>query len=113
MEFGIWCEGPDQVAKAFVEYYKVLLGTEMNERIQVKPEIFNKGNMLSSEQGELLCKPFSKDEIKAVIFSIPGSKAPGPDGYNSSFFQMTREYRGIFSWKERLKARFKDWVYRL
>lgn len=32
---GIWCEGPDQVAEAFIDYYKALLGSEMTERVKV------------------------------------------------------------------------------
>jgi len=32
-------------------------------------------------------RPFTKEEIKAAIFSIPNHKSPGPDGYSNGFFK--------------------------
>lgn len=33
-----------------------------------------------------LIKPVSVEEIKGALRPIKGDKAPGPDGYSSSFF---------------------------
>ncbi|KAL2900645.1 hypothetical protein RDABS01_025727 [Bienertia sinuspersici] len=45
------------------------------------------GPVVSPQQADMLVREFSDDDIKNAMFSIPGSKAPGPDGYNSSFFK--------------------------
>ncbi|XP_021720030.1 uncharacterized protein LOC110687717 [Chenopodium quinoa] len=58
---GNWCDNPEKTADAFVGYYKVLLGTNDGDRTGC--------------------------ELKSALFSIPGDKAPGPDGYNSNFFK--------------------------
>nr|TKS07732.1 hypothetical protein D5086_0000109860 [Populus alba] len=33
--------------------------------------------------------PITDDDIQAVLFSIPDTKAPGPDGYNALFFKKS------------------------
>ncbi|XP_060965493.1 uncharacterized protein LOC133034425 [Cannabis sativa] len=35
-----------------------------------------------------LIHPFTNKEINEALFSIPRSKSPGPDGYNSEFFKV-------------------------
>ncbi|CAN1799917.1 Transposon TX1 uncharacterized 149 kDa protein, partial [Linum perenne] len=44
-------------------------------------------NKLSKEDGEGLCIPVTKDEIKRVISSIDSNSSPGPDGFNSHFYK--------------------------
>jgi hypothetical protein len=36
---------------------------------------------------ENLCQPFSREEIDAIILSLPNNKAPGLDGFNNLFFR--------------------------
>ncbi|KAK1282113.1 hypothetical protein QJS10_CPB22g00397 [Acorus calamus] len=42
---------------------------------------------LSEEQRNSLSCPFQEEEIRHVIFSAEGDKAPGPDGFTFRFFQ--------------------------
>ncbi|KAK1319585.1 hypothetical protein QJS10_CPB04g01321 [Acorus calamus] len=42
---------------------------------------------LSEEQRNSLSCPFQEEEIRLVIFSAEGNKAPGPDGFTFWFFQ--------------------------
>ncbi|KAJ8424378.1 hypothetical protein Cgig2_033995 [Carnegiea gigantea] len=51
--------------------------------------IIAQGPHLSIEQQVSLCKPFSEDDIKSAMFFIPNFKSPGPNGYNSGFFNAT------------------------
>lgn len=46
-----------------------------------------KGKVVSQDDREALCVPFTKREVKEAIWQIGGDKAPGPDGYNSQFFK--------------------------
>ncbi|XP_062119307.1 uncharacterized protein LOC133833065 [Humulus lupulus] len=56
-------------------------------RHQVKDSIIAHGPVLSRQQADFLSAEFTKEDIKDAMFSIPGIKAPGPDGYCSYFFQ--------------------------
>ncbi|XP_074301131.1 uncharacterized protein LOC141632485 [Silene latifolia] len=49
--------------------------------------IVQSGNCLTAEHQNLLTQVVTDDEIKQAMFSIPGTKAPGPDGYSSQFFK--------------------------
>lgn len=56
----------------------------------IKPldiEIIAKGRVLSQDEAQMLCRPFSREKIKKVLLSIPEDKAPGLDGFSSGFFK--------------------------
>lgn len=80
-------ETPDGINAAFEEFYKDLLGTASSHRTTVQEEIVKLGAVVTEQQAELLVMDFTDKEIRDAFFSIPGSKAPGPDGYNSTFFK--------------------------
>lgn len=63
-------EQPDEFDGSTVERLRDLLGFQCSEI-----------------DCEKLIKDVSKEEIKCILFKMPGSKAPGPDGYTSEFFK--------------------------
>ncbi|XP_060965356.1 uncharacterized protein LOC133034315 [Cannabis sativa] len=75
------------VQEAFLEYYKSLLGTNMENRKSVVKSVLRRGPVVSQEHAELLMRKITIEEVKKAAFDIPGSKSPGPDGYSSYFFQ--------------------------
>ncbi|KAL9232296.1 hypothetical protein vseg_007422 [Gypsophila vaccaria] len=52
------------------------------------------GMTINEEHLKILSEPVHHMEVKEAIFGIPGSKAPGLDGYNSQFFKDTWEIVG-------------------
>ncbi|XP_074292607.1 uncharacterized protein LOC141619489 [Silene latifolia] len=55
---------------------------DMEGQLCSKPE-----DILAAFEREMLHRPLSDEEIKSAMFSIPGDKAPGPDGFSSHIFK--------------------------
>ncbi|KAJ8422406.1 hypothetical protein Cgig2_013226 [Carnegiea gigantea] len=87
-------EGFDAVGRVMVNFYKSLLGSQTHPRTPLNPAMLNAGPLLSMEQQLALCRPFTDQEIKEALFSIPSYKSPGPYGYNSGFFKSTSNHTG-------------------
>ncbi|XP_074267269.1 uncharacterized protein LOC141590593 [Silene latifolia] len=77
---------PKGVQESFLDFYKYVLGTEVSTD-PVNHQIIKRGRVCSESHWEQLLSPVTPQEIKTAIFSIPDHKAPGPDGYTSSFFK--------------------------
>ncbi|KAL2932052.1 LINE-1 retrotransposable element ORF2 protein [Bienertia sinuspersici] len=79
---------PDSVSDAFLEYYEQLIGTtDEGVRQKVEMDVVEIGPRLSTTQQDRLIAPFTSSEVKAALFSMDGSKAPGPDGFNAQFYK--------------------------
>uniref|UniRef100_A0A803PR18 Endonuclease/exonuclease/phosphatase domain-containing protein n=1 Tax=Cannabis sativa TaxID=3483 RepID=A0A803PR18_CANSA len=87
-------ENPVQITEAFLQYYTDLLGHKMQGRQIVKTRVIQEGHVITEEQANFMMTEFTKEEIKAAVFSIPGGKSPGPDGFGSWFFQDNWELVG-------------------
>ncbi|VFQ79134.1 unnamed protein product [Cuscuta campestris] len=79
-------EGTNQVGEVFLEYFNKLLGSEL-QTDDIKVESMELGSKLSTKKQLELIEPITPLQIKEALFSIPSSKSPGPDGYNSGFFK--------------------------
>ena len=66
-----------------------MLGEDTGDRGHVQEEILQHGNMLDDNHRADLIAIVTRNEIKAAMFSIPGIKARGPDGFNSSFYNAS------------------------
>lgn len=76
----------EHVAKQFLDHFQRFLG--INDKVEeFKNNHVTFTNKLSTEEAFDLIKPISVEEIKAAMFDIDDSKAPGPDGYTSKFFK--------------------------
>ncbi|XP_062074548.1 uncharacterized protein LOC133778559 [Humulus lupulus] len=53
-----------------------------------------KGKLVTEQQAKFLQKAYTKDDVKAALFSIPDEKALGSDGYSSAFFKHTWDITG-------------------
>ncbi|KAL2937102.1 hypothetical protein RDABS01_020551 [Bienertia sinuspersici] len=85
---------PSSIAHAFEQYYIKLLGTPGVQRTHVKQEIVDRGPRFDAQQAQMLTHHVTDEEIKKAMFSIPGKKAPGPDGFNSTFFKESWHITG-------------------
>ncbi|XP_056685736.1 uncharacterized protein [Spinacia oleracea] len=84
---GEWKDTADGVSQAFLDYYKVLLGSTSDNRTPVNREVVQQGPVCMDHHKAILNAPYTADEVKKALFSIPGIKAPGPDGFGSYFYK--------------------------
>ncbi|XP_056688493.1 uncharacterized protein [Spinacia oleracea] len=69
---GVWRDNPADISQlAFLNFYTALLG----------------GPMVTHAHRDILNAPYTAAEVKKALFSIPGVKAPGPNGFGSYFFK--------------------------
>ncbi|KAL0434070.1 UNVERIFIED_CONTAM: hypothetical protein Slati_2741300, partial [Sesamum latifolium] len=76
------------VINEFIAYYQNLLGGTRRDRVldlcYLRPWA---RHILSEAEGLTLVQPVTPSEIKQAVFDIDEVRAPGPDGYSSSFFK--------------------------
>ncbi|KAL9236083.1 hypothetical protein vseg_010790 [Gypsophila vaccaria] len=83
---GVLCITSEQINKAFEDYYVTILGTTCAVTL-VHQATVDLGLTVTEEHRRTLSDPVQAQEVKEAIFGIPGSKAPGPNGFNSQFFK--------------------------
>uniref|UniRef100_A0A803PTE5 Reverse transcriptase domain-containing protein n=1 Tax=Cannabis sativa TaxID=3483 RepID=A0A803PTE5_CANSA len=80
-------EDPDEITKVFLAFYQNLLGSKIENRRAVITKLVTQGACVTDQHTQILMAAYTMDEVKEAVFSIPATKAPGPDRYNSSFYQ--------------------------
>lgn len=92
---GVRLTDPADVKGEILGYYIGLLGSPFEQQVDATPVLnLAVSHRLTSVMKESLTKSITGAEIKAAMWSINGDKAPGPDGYNSAFFQKNWEIVG-------------------
>ncbi|GKV03082.1 hypothetical protein SLEP1_g15450 [Rubroshorea leprosula] len=85
-------EDVDEIKNGIADYFENLFKEEEWRRPNMDGIFFKQ---ISQTQNDLLVIPFSEDEIKAAVWDCGCDKAPGPDGFNFTFFRkMWNEIKG-------------------
>ncbi|XP_056691888.1 uncharacterized protein [Spinacia oleracea] len=84
---GDWKDQAADVSEAFLNYYKMLLGSVHEGRTPVITQVVHGGPVCQDYHKTILNAPYTSEEVKAALFSIPGIKAPGPDDFGSFFYK--------------------------
>ena len=74
------------VSKAFLNFYKGLLGSS-SPCSQLDNPILLDGEQVSGAQASDLIRAVSDEDIKSALFSIGDDKSPGLDGFSAYFFK--------------------------
>lgn len=82
---GEWLEGDKLVAKGFQEYFQQLFTTDGQQVWDVALECVD-ARVSESMNSELLL-PITIEDVKAAVFDLGALKAPGPDGFQGTFYQ--------------------------
>lgn len=53
----------------------------------VDVQVLQNGPLLTDARRELLSLDVTEEEVRCIIFSIPNTRSPGPDGFSSGFYK--------------------------
>jgi hypothetical protein len=81
----------DDIIKHATYYYKDLFGPSESPIFSLDPDCWDQNEKITEEENIQLTKPFTDDEIKKVIKSMKGNRAPGPDHIPVEFYQSCWE----------------------
>lgn len=84
---GNYIDNPEEVPGAFLSFYNELLGStfpQQNSEIQTDN---SRGASVNDHHRDILNAPYTRDEVQKALFSIPGTNAPGLDGFRTLFYK--------------------------
>ena len=80
-------EGDAELLAHATEFYKNLFGPELGNTFPLDLALWDDGEKVSEAENDILCQPFSEDEIKTALFQMEKNKATGPDKISIEFYQ--------------------------
>lgn len=66
------------------DYFLELFQRKDGDRVRVINAV---PQSISTQDNDILTRPFSVDEFREAAFSMGNDKCPGPDGFNPGFFK--------------------------
>uniref|UniRef100_A0A670ICM2 Reverse transcriptase domain-containing protein n=1 Tax=Podarcis muralis TaxID=64176 RepID=A0A670ICM2_PODMU len=84
---------PKAIRRAFVDYYKQLYrNKERNNKKKIERYLKDKMmRKIPTEEKKQLNAPIGKEEVEEAIKELKRGKAPGPDGFTSSYYKEMKD----------------------
>ena len=84
---GVNIKGDENLLQHASEYYANLFGPPIDYYIQLDSDMWEDISKVGENDNQLLCKPFSEDEIKNALWQMEKNKASSPDKIPIEFCQ--------------------------
>jgi hypothetical protein len=80
--------GDDQIKIHITQFYKNLFGSPVASDITLEEDRIQDVPQVTQEENGVLTSEFTKSEVTSVVFQMEHNKAPGPDGFPATFYQV-------------------------
>ena len=84
-EDGRVCESVEEIHAEVQNFYTELYTAQ--PELDVEAVLHHVPAKVDQQRNDRLLRPFRVEEVKAALFSMKPSKAPGVDGFTAGFFQ--------------------------
>uniref|UniRef100_A0A2N9HU09 Reverse transcriptase domain-containing protein n=1 Tax=Fagus sylvatica TaxID=28930 RepID=A0A2N9HU09_FAGSY len=89
----VWCTDESQIENIAVSYFDDIFHT--STPVNLEDTLTAVNSRVTPEANQRLLQPFTADEVRIALFQMHPSKAPGPDGMSSFFFQKYWNIVGV------------------
>ncbi|XP_062114518.1 uncharacterized protein LOC133825618 [Humulus lupulus] len=86
-EQGVVIDDYNKVVHHFLDHFRGYMGSTSSAISTINSQCIDLGPCLGIEMQLRLIRKFRKSDVKKALFSIPGTKSLGPDGYGSEFYK--------------------------
>ncbi|XP_062089589.1 uncharacterized protein LOC133796123 [Humulus lupulus] len=86
-DLGVIIDDYSQVVTHFLDHFREYMGSTSSATRSINTHCIGLGPCLDIEMHLKLIRKFQKSNVKKALFSIPGTKSPGPDGFGSEFYK--------------------------
>ena len=76
-----------ELREHITQYYKKLFGKKETADIHLNSGVWTRQQLITPEENEELTKPFTLEELDAVVKEMRNGTAPGPDGLSIEFYK--------------------------
>ncbi|KAM6571204.1 hypothetical protein CsatA_015284 [Cannabis sativa] len=84
---GIWCTDPMDIQVIIESYYTFLFMSSYPSEAEIEAVLSVVQCRVTPEMNNSFLLPFTENEVKEAVFSMPSDKSPGEDGMNGMFYQ--------------------------
>ncbi|XP_062103950.1 uncharacterized protein LOC133815080 [Humulus lupulus] len=86
-EQGVVIDDYNAVVHHFLDHFRGYMGSSSSAISTINSQCIDFGPCLDIEMQLKLIRKFRKSDVKKALFSIPGTKSPGPDCFGSEFYK--------------------------
>jgi len=77
----------DELRRHITKYYKKLFDQEEPTNVHLHNDSWSETQKITLEENEELTKPFSMEELEAIVKDMKNGTASGPNGFSVEFFK--------------------------
>ncbi|XP_062089465.1 uncharacterized protein LOC133795999 [Humulus lupulus] len=90
-----WCTSDSEISEITMKFYNSLFTSSSPSKEKIEELLQGVHTSVSDEMNMSLEAPFSLEEIKDAVFSMPADKSPGPDEGFSALLQQAESRKEI------------------